>query len=440
MAADQLSSFEARKGNPFDNNDHREVEAAECELVAPGPHTGPVVFMSPLPRRPVLEWSCLFGRRNAGVPSVADLPSIRMTSSGRAAIFQALKLSSLLPETPVLVPTYHCPTIVAPVILAGLQPIYYPIGIDGLPLLERIADADAMAAGAIVVPHFFGRGQSLLPVRDWCDQTDTLLIEDCAHTFYGMAGERPVGAWGDFATASMSKFFPMLEGGMLASSNRSIPDLALASQSHSAQIKGVFDILHRATSAGRMRGLGWLVAAANAARAGLKMSSRHVSTPSKAVRSELETFMFECNMGRKDRAPLAASTLIARIAPQSKAIEARRRNYRLLLDGLPNHRRAYPLIGDLTESMVPYVFPYWVSDASAVYEELLAGGAPVYRWDRSWPGTPRLDDDRGGDWSEHVIQIVCHQALRPSEIVRTINLVTQATMQLEHGASTWIRN
>ncbi|MBK9574239.1 MAG: DegT/DnrJ/EryC1/StrS family aminotransferase [Rhodoferax sp.] len=54
------------------------------------------------------------------------------------------------------------------------------------------------------------------------------MIEDCAHCFFGQAGERPIGAWGDFATASLTKFFPVPEGGLLASSSRPLPGLALA--------------------------------------------------------------------------------------------------------------------------------------------------------------------------------------------------------------------
>ena len=35
-------------------------------------------------------------------------------------------------------------------------------------------------------------------VRAWCDAQSIALIEDCAHSFFGTAGNRPVGAWGDY--------------------------------------------------------------------------------------------------------------------------------------------------------------------------------------------------------------------------------------------------
>ena len=39
---------------------------------------------------------------------------------------------------------------------------------------------------------------------------------DDPHTLFGQAGERPVGAWGDCATASLTKFLPTSELGLLA--------------------------------------------------------------------------------------------------------------------------------------------------------------------------------------------------------------------------------
>ncbi|MBK8750840.1 MAG: hypothetical protein IPL99_03960 [Candidatus Competibacteraceae bacterium] len=73
---------------------------------------------------PVLGWASFTGSRSTALPSVQELPQVALTTSGRAAIFQALSLLNLPAGSKVLVPTYHCPTMVAPVLLAGLQPIF----------------------------------------------------------------------------------------------------------------------------------------------------------------------------------------------------------------------------------------------------------------------------------------------------------------------------
>src|SRR5690554_5996939 len=256
--------------------------------------------MIALPRRPVLDWPSFFGARCAGMPSVADLPHQRMTTSGRAAIFQALKIAGLAPDTPVLVPTYHCPTMVAPVVLAGLRPVFYPLDGDGLPALECIPAPLASEAGAMLVPHLFGITRSLAEVRQWCDRTATLLIEDCAHAYYGMAGERPVGHWGDFTTASLTKFLPVPEGGLLASAQYVLPPPDLQAQSLAAQAKGAFDVLHLAADHDRLKGIGAAVGAVmRVRRPSAPAAAGNVSAPTSG---EVATWLTECDMARRDAA------------------------------------------------------------------------------------------------------------------------------------------
>lgn len=73
----------------------------------------------PLPRGPILDWSSFKIVDAPGISSVENLPSVVFTTSGRAAIYQALLQLQLPPASTVLVPSYHCPTMVAPVLLAS---------------------------------------------------------------------------------------------------------------------------------------------------------------------------------------------------------------------------------------------------------------------------------------------------------------------------------
>ncbi|MBC9073659.1 DegT/DnrJ/EryC1/StrS aminotransferase family protein [Thauera sp. CAU 1555] len=374
--------------------------------------------MTALPRRPILDWPSFVGTRSAGMPSVADLPHKRMTTSGRAAIFQALRLAGLAPGTPVLVPTYHCPTMVAPAVLAGLRPVFYALDGNGLPVLDTIPAGLAREAGAILVPHLFGIVRSLAEVRQWCDRTDTLLIEDCAHAYYGMAGERPVGHWGDYATASLSKFLPVPEGGLLASAHRPVPPLGLHAQSPVAQLKGLFDVLHFATDHGCLKGLRTLVG--TTVRWRRHASAAASSTLPRSVGQTGTSTSTEADMSRHAAAPLAVTRALHGVLPRRQIVDARRANYLALAAGLDSGACARPLFPSLGAGAAPYAFPYWVSDADRVYAELRDAGAPVFRWDRIWPGTPVIPGDSAPDWHEHLIQVLCHQALRPDDITWTI--------------------
>ena len=144
--------------------------------------------MSPgavLPRGPVLDWASLRGPHPAGLPAVDDLPHQLPTTSGRAALFQALRALALPAGSAVLVPTYHCPTMVAPVVHAGLRPVFYGLDEDAAPRLQALDAAALAGVRALLVAHYFGRPRSLEAERRWCDERGIALIEDCAHCFFG---------------------------------------------------------------------------------------------------------------------------------------------------------------------------------------------------------------------------------------------------------------
>lgn len=377
----------------------------------------------PLPKRPVLDWADFVGARQPNLPSVADLPHRQLTTSGRAAIYHALKLANPEPGSAVLVPTYHCPTMIAPVVLLGLEPIFYPIDDQGLPALELISDADARRANCLLAPHYFGITRSFAHLRQWCDATDTLLLEDCAHAFYGMAGERAVGAWGDYAITSLTKFFPILEGGLLASATRPIPALSLAPQTLKAELKGIFDISHMATAHGRLKGLGLFVdmLRGGRGRGGPKSAEQTpVAAQASAPAPNTSTSMHDSDMARVGSAPLASTRWLTAHLPQHQACTHRQRLFARYADALSSLPGARPLHAALPTHTAPYAYPLWVDDAERVYHTLRVAGVPVYRWDRRWPGTPNLAGDQGPLWSTHVLQLLCHQSLTVDEADWTI--------------------
>lgn len=370
----------------------------------------------PLPRGPVLGWVSFAGRRAASLPSVQDLPHVALTSSGRAAIYQALRLLALPVSAKVLLPTYHCPTIVAPVLLAGLQPVFYAIRADGLPDLASLSRPDTEGARAMVVVHFFGLTHSLREVRAWCDERGVALIEDCAHAFFGMAGERLVGAWGDLATASISKFFPVPEGGLLVSAHRPIGELPLESQTILANFKGWLDVLETGVIHKRFLGLNALLGGLF----GLKNRNRPVFQVSLVLNDEPATTIIDNGyMSRIAKAPLGVSHWLFRILPRDRIVFRRQENYRLYAQHFTEMLGMRPLFPEIPPQTAPYVFPVWFDRVDQIYTNLRRQGLPLFRWDRVWPGTPMLSGDHGLAWSRHVLQFLCHQDLS-AEAIRNI--------------------
>ena len=389
----------------------------------------------PLPKAPALGWDSFVPRAAPRLPSLADLPHVAHTTSGRAALLAALRQLHLPAGSGVLVPTYHCPTMVAPVLQAGLQPLFFAIGPDGLPLLDAI-DAGATSAAparAMFVAHYFGLPQSLAAVSDWCRARGIVLVEDCAHSYFGQAGERPVGHWGDYATASVSKFFPVAEGGLLASLQHPLAPLRLRPPGARAHVKGALDTIEYASLHGRLAGLRH----AAAPLLWLKNRGRAAATGNGADEAQAPAapadFMASCDMARAEDMPSLASRALHALLPVGGIVRQRRANFADYGRQLAVAPGARPLAPVLPDATAPYVWPLWIDNAEradAIYARMRAARLPVFRWDRLWPGTPTVAHDAGARWSRQVLQMLCHQSLSADDIAdvsRTTLHILQAS-------------
>lgn len=382
-----------------------------------------------IPQRPVFGWQTLSGPARQEGASVDQLPAVLLTSSGRAAIYLALRQLQLAPGSRVLVPTYHCPTMVAPILLAGALPLFFGIDAQGQPDLARIDAGAAGDARAMIAAHYFGLPQSMAATRAWCDERGIALIEDCAHAFFGQAGERPIGHWGDFATASITKFFPVPEAGVLASSQRPLQPASTPLRKPSAkqQLKGWIDVIELGAQYRRLPGLNGilrlLLGIKNIARSKSAESAGDAAAPDQAQ------MMAECEMERREQRPLAVSRWLLRALPRAGIARRRSANYQLFERLFAGDADARPLMARPAGASAPYVFPLWIANpdwADHVYLSLRRQGFAVFRWDRIWPGTPTLPGDQGALWSRQVLQLLCHQDLDEA----TIRCTAQALLAL----------
>ena len=369
------------------------------------------------PTRPTFGWDNLCGERAAGLPAVDDLPHTRLLTSGRAALFAAMKALGVTAGDSVLAPSYHCPTLVAPLRAAGASVQFYPLGPDGLPALDAIRPAPGTRA--IVVAQLFGLPRSLAAVRAWCDTRGIALVEDCAHSFFGQAGERPVGQWGDLATASVSKFFPVSEGGLLASA-QPLPAQPLQPAGARHQLKAWVDLLERASEQGRLSGLNAPL------RALLRLKNGPPPSPSTASPREMDeaAMLAACDLARSAQAPPALTPRLFGL-PRGRIVMRRRAHFDTLYRLTQHLPGARPLFGPLPAQAAPYVMPLWVDEPEPIYAALRAAGCAVFRWDRVWPGTPVFHDDHGARWRTQVLQLLCHQDLTEPMLARTCDVLTQ---------------
>jgi len=385
-----------------------------------------------LPKAPVLGWSCFVPPRRPAGPSVGDLRHRRYTTSGRAALLAALRQLSLPAGSTVLVPTYHCPTMVAPVLEAGLVPAYFPIGPQGLPEIDGIDRTAIDRARVIIAAQYFGLPRGLSHLRQWCDRKGIVLVEDCAHSYFGQAGERPVGAWGDYATASISKFFPVAEAGLLASAVRPLSALGLRRPGLRRELKSALDVLEQSHAFGHLGGIRHLLDPVLRLRSLKRARSAAMALePQDLLEPSEQEMMGLCDMGRTGEEATWAARALHAALPQAGIVQRRRDNYAALASALAQPSGARLLEPVLPDGAVPYVCPLLIEGrerAQAIYMRMRAAGLPVFRWDRIWPGTPADPQDCGPTWSHQLIQILCHQSLTPEQL-RQVAAQTQALLR-----------
>jgi len=370
----------------------------------------------PIPRLPVFGWETFAGNKASSTPCLLNAPRLAFTTSGRASIYQALKILRITAGKSVLVPTYHCPTMVAPIVALGGEPIFCPIDATGGIDLESTSALVRPDTRAIIAPHYFGLPQPMEQLRAWCDERDIVLIEDCAHALFGISGKRNIGQWGDLAIASLTKFLPVPEGGCLIC-NREQPEY-VALQRHGVikQVRAAVDIIEEGVRHRALPGLNGILQGLFALKQRLRNSSPEPQAPPAGTDSD------DVNPTETIEPQLAGTRMahvcrwVARHATLERIVANRRRNYAYLAQTLSGSIHFHPLRPELPADCAPYVFPLWVNRPDPAYHALRTRRVPLFRWDHLWPTTPTIPGDSGKEWSHHVYQLVCHQDLRQEEL------------------------
>jgi perosamine synthetase len=379
---------------------------------------------SRIPKSPVLGWGSFAGESTLHIPCVLHNPNSTLTTSGRASILLALEKLNIGEGDRVLVPTYHCRTMIAPLVVRGARPIFYSIGAKGEVALDEL---QANGAKAILAAHFFGLPQPLKKLRKWCDTEGVAMIEDCAHSLFGSSDGRAVGSWGDLAIASLTKFLPVSEGGILIDNRNSRgthPRLWPAGAM--VGLKAVTDTLQLAATHRKLVGFNTIIRSSLAALHWSRNLSRPASRETARSGINLEADM-RIDVKRAHRTLAWPSKWITEKVPLAKSAERRKYNYEYLsqaLSGQKNYRPLFPAesLFNLAD-VAPYALALWIESPDPGYSELRQESIAVARWDRVWPGLRSSAGDFGPLWSHHVLQILCHQDLSPAHLDFTIKTI-----------------
>ena len=392
-----------------------------------------------VPKNPVLGWSS-FSRSmsvdaeinaSSRFPSVLSLPHKRYVTSARVAIALALKRLGVHPGDHVLVPAYHCLSMVEPIVLCGAVPRFFPLTPKLEVPLDALGSLDLSNVRAMLVTHYFGFPQAMRAISAFAHEHDIAIIEDCAHAVFGKADGQPVGSWGDYAAVSLMKFFPVYDGGCLASAIHSLDDLQLRPPSRRFEAKALINSIERGLRYQRFPGMQtaaqttlmvkdamWRGFKKIRSGGGSTAFTYHDPAASEGVNGLDPAWL--------DRSISLASRQLVERLPVGRIIERRRRNYVRMaeaLSDLPDARPLFPVLGD---AVVPYIFPLWVERPERVFRRLKEEAVPLFRWERLWNDDAARTDPLSARYAAELFQFPCHQELTDDDLSWMIERIRAA--------------
>ena len=375
----------------------------------------PIPPQHPLARFPTLPVLGSMGdARSASAPRSRFLADDAVyTASGKTATWLALRLAGVGADSSVIVPAYHCPTMIHPILALGARPLLVPVAADlrvSLAAVEKIANA---AVRAVLLPHFFGFLQpEIEAIKAWCTRRGAILIEDCAHAFYGAEGGSVLpGATGDFAIASTRKFFAASEGGALVANHQKLA-LDLPRPSLTDELRGAYRMLAESLRYGAL---------------GLPSTRRYrLTAVARVGPGSPEDALREagCAPARDDeirgagdaRHCLRSTALLIRHAPHARIAAIRQQRFRRWQEALAGLPSVEPFITDLRGCGVPYAFPVRLTRPEVQFPALKYAGVALWRWDQ----LAVSDDPVSRRLAVELIQLPCQHSTSDTEFERLV--------------------
>ena len=301
---------------------------------------------------------------------LAEARNIRFTYSGRYAIYHALRsLASVTNRRVVLVPAFHCPTVVDPILHAGFRVRFYEVTTDlraCKPDFERKISAEVAAA---VLIRYFGLPSGADSLIEVCRTAGIMSIDDWSHSFLECNPLRLAQHGADVTIYSFKKLVPSQSGGGAVA--KDVPNWPSELKRSPLQ-----------DSTARLRAL-W--GNARAFRPSFRSPGDIDSPVVKRLLEESQpairrpaaiAYPYDSSLAAL-RIPFSSRLILAR-SPLQEVADRRRRNYRLMTQALRFTSWIKAVNPDLPEETCPWGLPTLLENRSAHDYQLRALGVPLF--------------------------------------------------------------
>jgi aminotransferase len=153
------------------------------------------------------------------------LSNLVAVNSGSNALFAAVALLDLPPDSDVVVPSFTWVACAHSILLAGHRPVFCDVDLDTQNVTaETVAAVLTPKTRAIMVVHYAGLPVRMSPIQD----LGLPIIEDAAHAVDSAIDGRACGSWGDVGVYSFDavKNLAMGEGGALTTRHPALAERA----------------------------------------------------------------------------------------------------------------------------------------------------------------------------------------------------------------------
>lgn len=371
---------------------------------------------SRIPILPVFSYEYLKFDRHACEQS-AFFTGGEFFTHGRYALAEAIQRANSDKNGAVLLPSFHCRSMVEPALYHEAKIYFYPVLNDLRPdytALELILQRKNIRPTVFVLPHYFGFPNSIKEARQFCIEHDIILIEDCAHAFYGVSDAQQLGTIGNYAITSIWKFHPARDGAVLLdNSNRGRDAANRLQQSWLAETKSLYMLLRKwgerkFNSNNILREIDPLLTLDQA----YQMMQIKIENDRDDKR-KLKYFLPE----KLKFSGLRSSYWLMKWSAHTKIIHQRRENYLKWLDGVQSIPGISPLFPRLPEGVAPYAFPLLADSEGLTFHLLKLAGISIWRWE----DMALTDCSVSRDYRFRLLQLPCHQGLKQEELDWMIN-------------------
>jgi len=188
-------------------------------------------------------------RRQGCTPEQKSDTRHRWYSRSRYALTDALRACGVGPNAAVLIPAYHCRTMVDPGLRLNTTVQLYSLHRDltvDFAALESLLNKCQPQPVALLAVHFFGIQQDMSRLQALCQSYGITLIEDCSHCFWHPSMRDQLGRVGRYSIWSPYKFYPCEDGGILqANDGASLPSSTSLNPPWRKEAEGVYRLLNR---------------------------------------------------------------------------------------------------------------------------------------------------------------------------------------------------